>query len=578
MKNKTNNLSETEILRQKAEEKLKKQRMKANLALSEAELLKLIHELQVHQIELEMQNEELQIAKEKAEIAEEKYIELFDFAPTGYLSLSKEGTITELNFALANMLGIDRLNLIGKRFLLFVSEETRSAFNTFFEQVFESGEKQNCDLNVIGRGKMHIDIAIHGIVNQKKDNCFLTIVDISKRKQAEEARELLQEQLVQVQKMESVGRLAGGVAHDFNNKLMVIMGHAELAMSKISHEDKLYKDLMEIYQAAEHSADLTRQLLAFARRQVIQPKVLNMNDLVSDMLEMLRKLLGANIELTWDPGADIWPVRVDPTQIDQILANLTVNAREAIAQTGYFNIRTANISVDDIFCYKHSDRKPGDYVQLIVSDTGCGMSNEQIEHLFEPFFTTRPIVEGRGLGLSIVYGIVQQNKGFITVYSNPGYGTTFTIYIPRYVKDVKAAEPITKSTKLIGGNETILLVDDEAAILNLHQRLLHSLGYEVIKAISPAEALEKALELDGKIDLLLTDVIMPGMNGRQLAEQLQTRYPHLKVIYVSGYTADIISYQGIWERDVHFLQKPFTKAALANKIREAISFTSVLPS
>ncbi len=410
------------------------------------------------------------------------------------------------------------------------------------------------------------------VVQLKDEKLLLALSrNITERKEAEAQQLKLREQLMQAQKMESVGRLAGGVAHDFNNMLMVIMGQAELAMGKISPDDKLYSYLVEINKAGERSANLTRQLLAFARRQTIQPRIVNLNDVVADMLKMLRRLVGENIDLVWQPGSGVWPVRVDPAQIDQILANLSVNARDAISGSGYLILRTANITIDELYCTNHSECKPGDYVQLIVSDTGCGMSKDTLDHLFEPFFTTKAMGEGTGLGLSTVYGIVKQNKGHISVYSEPDMGTSFSVFFPRYYEGIRTVEKPTKKENILGGNETILLVEDEAAILHLNHELLNDLGYTVIKALSPDEAIKKATAFEGKIHLLITDVIMPGMNGRQMAEQLTQKRPDMKVIYMSGYTADVIARHGVLDKGVYFIQKPFTKATLAKKIRQAIN-------
>jgi two-component system, cell cycle sensor histidine kinase and response regulator CckA len=292
---------------------------------------------------------------------------------------------------------------------------------------------------------------------------------------------------------------------------------------------------------------------------------------VGDMMKMLRRLVGENIDLVWQPGSDTWPVKVDPAQIDQILANLSVNARDAIDGAGYLILRTNNVTLDEHYCGKHTDCKPGDYVQLVISDTGCGMDKEVLDHLFEPFFTTKALGEGTGLGLSTVFGIIKQNQGHITVYSEPGMGTSFNIFLPRYYQGIINTKKEDKKEQVLGGNETILLVEDEAAILHLNQELLTSMGYKVISAISPEEALKNAGKYKDTIHLLLTDVIMPGMNGRQLAEQLIIKRPDMKIIFMSGYTSDIIARHGVLEKDVHFIQKPFNKPDMAKMIRQALT-------
>lgn len=380
-------------------------------------------------------------------------------------------------------------------------------------------------------------------------------------------RRLLEEQFMQAQKMEAVGRLAGGVAHDFNNKLQVILGYTEIALLKIGILDPLHDDLLEVQKAAKHSADLTRQLLAFARKQTISPKRLDLNATVEEMFKMLQRLIGENIHLRWEPGANLWPIKIDPSQVDQILANLAVNARDALKETGTVTIMTSNITLDQVGCSIHPDCVPGDYVQLSFSDNGCGIEQHILDLIFEPFFTTKEVGEGTGLGLATVYGIVKQNNGLITVHSTPTLGTTFNIYLPRYanteVADEKAVEPKPPER----GRETILLVEDEAELLNLVQQILEDLGYTVLAASLPNEALRLAKEYPGEIDLLLTDVIMPEMTGQVLATQLQKIRPDLKCIFMSGYTADVIARNNVQAEGVQFIQKPFSIHELASKIR-----------
>lgn len=396
------------------------------------------------------------------------------------------------------------------------------------------------------------------------------IRDITQRRKAEEERDRLQAQLIQAQKMESVGRLAGGVAHDFNNMLGVIIGRAELAMQRLEPIHSLYEDLLEIRKAAERSANLTRQLLAFARKQTIAPKVLDLNETVEGMLKMLRRLIGEDITLTWMPKADLWPIKVDPSQIDQILANLCVNARDAITSVGKITIETNNVQFDEEYCSRYPGFNPGAYVLLMVSDNGCGMNKDTLDKLFEPFFTTKSPGKGTGLGLATVYGIVKQNNGFINVYSEPDKGSTFKIYLPRYV------HPSGKQTKeqlqpiVPRGNETILLVEDEMAILNMAKTMLESLGYTVLGTNSPREAIRIAKKHRGAIHLLMTDVIMPEMNGRELADMLIALNTNLKCLYISGYTADVIAHHGVLNEGVYFIQKPFSLRNLAVRVREIL--------
>jgi signal transduction histidine kinase len=396
-----------------------------------------------------------------------------------------------------------------------------------------------------------------------------TILDITDRKHAEIEREKLQNQLTQAQKMESVGRLAGGVAHDFNNMLGVILGYTELAMEKAPPLDPLHADLEEIQKAAQRSADLTRQLLAFASKQTVAPKVLDLNETVEGMLKILRRLIGENIALAWKPGHGLWPIRMDPTQIDQILANLCVNARDAISGAGKVTIETTNASFDAEDCDNHAAFLPGDYVLLAVSDNGCGMSPESTSHLFEPFFTTKEVGKGTGLGLASLYGAIKQNNGFVNVYSELGKGTTFKIYLPRDTAK-KQAETKEPQPRIERGSETILLVEDEPAILRMTGIILEKLGYNVLAASSPSEALRLAREHNGRIHLLLTDVIMPDMQGYELAKNLQSLYPKMKCLFMSGYTAHSIARADLLTKDMHFIQKPFSKTDLGAKLREVL--------
>jgi PAS domain S-box-containing protein len=395
--------------------------------------------------------------------------------------------------------------------------------------------------------------------------------DITDIKRSEEENANLQVQLNQAQKMESVGRLAGGVAHDFNNMLGVILGHTEIAMDWVDPSQPIFNSLQEIHQAADRSANLTRQLLTFARKQTVSPQILNLNETVSGMLKMLGRLIGEDIELLWHPETDVWPVRVDPTQVDQILANLCVNARDAIDGVGQVTIETENKVFDTGYCVEHPEILPGEYVCLVVRDSGCGMSSETLLHIFEPFFTTKGIGQGTGLGLATVYGIVKQNRGFINVHSELNLGTSFKIYLPRHTADGSEETPAEITIEsLHAAHEIVLLVEDELAILKMTTKLLERLGYGVLPASSPGEAIEQACRFGGKIDLLLTDVVMPDMNGRDLARNLLRIYPDLKCLFMSGYTADVIAHHGVLDEGVHFIQKPFSASLLAAKMSEAL--------
>ena len=394
--------------------------------------------------------------------------------------------------------------------------------------------------------------------------------DITSRKVADAERAKLTDQLQQAQKMESVGRLAGGVAHDFNNMLGVILGHAELALERVDSTEPLHNDLVNIQSAAQRSADLTRQLLAFARKQTVAPKALNLNDTVAGMLRMARRLIGEDIRLEWRPGEKLWPVHVDPTQIDQILANLCVNARDAIANVGKITIETGNKVIDVELAAATVGMVPGAYVWLAVSDDGCGMGPATLSHVFEPFFTTKEVGKGTGLGLATVYGIVKQNNGFIDAHSELGKGTVFTIYLPRHVDKAVPAQLDGVTGTVEAGWETILLVEDEALLLEVTQRMLEGRGYKVLTASTPGQAILLAREHAGTIDLLVTDVVMPEMNGRDLAKKISSLYPHTKRLFMSGYTADVIAHQGVLDKGVFFIQKPFSAQDLAATVRKVL--------
>ncbi|MCX8157273.1 MAG: PAS domain-containing protein [Verrucomicrobiae bacterium] len=404
-----------------------------------------------------------------------------------------------------------------------------------------------------------------------------THTDITAQRMAEAEREKLQGQLAQAQKMESIGRLAGGVAHDFNNMLQAILGNVAMALDDLPPDSPARESLKEIELAAQRSAELTRQLLAFARKQTIAPHVLNLNETVQGMLKMLRRLIGENIQLDWRPGADLWPVWMDPAQVDQILANLCVNARDAIRGHGLISIETANMTLDATYAATHAEAVPGDYVMLAVTDNGEGMDVHTKEHLFEPFFTTKEPGKGTGLGLATVFGIVKQNRGLINAYSEPGQGATFKVYIPRATNH-EAPGPQSTEEKLRRGNETILLVEDEDQVLHLGQRILAQNGYHVLAARTPAEALRLANQHQGPIHLLITDVIMPGMNGRELFDKIIPVRPGLRCLYMSGYTANVIAHHGILEPGMHFIEKPFTVKSLLSKLADVLDAAAPAPS
>lgn len=377
-------------------------------------------------------------------------------------------------------------------------------------------------------------------------------------------------QFQQSQKMEAVGLLAGGVAHDYNNMLNVILGYTELALNKVDPAQPLHADLEEIYKAAIRSTDITRQLLAFARKQTIIPVVLDLNQNVESMLKMLRRLIGEGINLAWLPEVGLYPVNMDPVQVGQILANLCVNARDAIADVGKVTIETGNAVFDETYCAQHAGFVAGEYVLLAVSDDGCGMDKETLDQIFKPFFTSKGVGQGTGLGLSTVYGIVKQNNGFINVYSETGKGTTFRIYLPRYAGQAVDTQRERAAEIPLSRGETVLVVEDEPANLTMAKIMLKELGYRVLAAGTPGEAIDLAEKHSSEIHLLITDVVMPEMNGWDLAERLQSLYPSMKILFMSGYTANVIVHRGVLDKGVNFIQKPFSMKDLAVKVRRAV--------
>jgi len=381
----------------------------------------------------------------------------------------------------------------------------------------------------------------------------------------------MEEQLRQSQKMEAVGQLAGGIAHDFNNLLTGILGYGDLLLNRVAGDGPARHDVEEIMKAAGRATALTRQLLAFSRKQVFQVKVTSLNDVVSNLDGMLRRLIGEDIDLRTSLREDLWNVRIDPGQIEQVLLNIVVNARDAMHDGGKITIETANVELGEKYLRSHIIVKPGPYAMLAISDTGCGMDEATQERIFEPFFTTKDPAKGTGLGLSTVYGIIKQSKGYIWVYSEPGMGTTFKIYLP---KVFAGAEPVYAQPEpllsLSGGTETVLLAEDQDIVREMISDILRSNGYSVLLASDGVEAVQASEQYDGTIHMLLTDVVMPNMNGRELARRALRSRPQMKVIFMSGYAEDAIVHQGVLDADMHFLQKPFRPSELSKRIREVL--------
>ncbi len=400
----------------------------------------------------------------------------------------------------------------------------------------------------------------------KEDGKVVSVIEVGR--DISEHRTLV-DQLHQAQKMDAVGKLAGGVAHDFNNMLNVITGYTELALKRMTHDEKSASYLHCVMDASRRSAELTRQLLAFSRKQVMQPKILDINATISDEMKMLSKLIHEDIRLTFVPDRETGPILMDPSQVDQILVNLVVNARDAIEGAGHITITTANADLDSHYCQFHRGATPGPYVRICISDTGSGMDAATIERIFEPFFTTKELGKGTGLGLATVYGIVKQNKGEIHAKSQPGAGTTFVIHIPRQ-SQVTVEQPLTHSTSVPMGSETILLVEDDEANLEIARLLLEESGYAVICSTSPLEACTLFESHADEISMLLSDVIMPELNGKELYDHIRTINPAIKVLFMSGYTDEVITNRGVLPDGINFIHKPFTVLQLAGRVREVL--------
>ncbi|MFH2123960.1 MAG: PAS domain S-box protein [Pseudomonadota bacterium] len=523
----------------------------------------LLHSI-IHDITEQKQAEQMLLEKDA------RYRDLIENAPIGIYSTTSQGQPLSLNTAMARMLDVDSVEEALEQYTdlgtqLYASSEQR---DQFIHLLKKDGRVENFEFQAkTAKGRLIWLNSSTRIAEQHEDGSFIIegfATDISERRK-------LEDQFRQAQKMESIGQLAGGVAHDYNNMLSVIHGYAELALNKVAPGTSLYNDLQEILKAAKHSTEITRQLLTFARKQTVTPKVIDLNAEVAGMLKMLRRLIGEDINLISIPGTEIWPVKIDPSQVDQLLANLCVNARDAITGCGNITIETENVTFSKAYCAEHPGFLPGEYVRLVLSDDGSGMDKKTLEKIFEPFYTTKEVGRGTGLGLATIYGIVKQNSGFINVYSEPDKGSSFHLYLPRHAARVVEKEESSKAEVSSGSGEVILVVEDEIALLTLTQIILEGLGYVVLAAGTADEAMRLAEGHRGKIHLLITDVVMPEVNGRELAGRLQSLYPALKCLFMSGYTANVIALHGILDEGIHFIQKPFSRDAIATKIREVLA-------
>lgn len=512
--------------------------------------------------------------------AEEKYRSIFENAVEGIFQASSDNRFISANPALLRLLGYRSLeDLIEHRTDIDTQHYVDSNIRRKLEQMLTENEVVTGFECEIYRKDMSKIWTIANIRAIRDENGALvlyegSIEDISERKRTEEALRASEEQLRQSQKLESIGQLAGGIAHDFNNLLTAIIGYSELSLMRLQKEDPLGRNIGEIKKAGERAAGLTRQLLAFSRKQVLQPKVLNINSVVSDFEKMLQRLIGENIELRTMLAPEIGNVKADPGQIEQVIMNLAINARDAMPGGGKLTIETNNMFLDESYVERHISVIPGFYVMLAVSDTGCGMDEKTLKRIFEPFFTTKGLGEGTGLGLSTVYGIIKQSGGNIWVYSELGSGTTFKVYLPCVDEDAEVYPRTDGTEEDVKGTETILLAEDEDVVRKFARKVLESYGYQVLEAANGGSALLICERHQEPINLLITDVVMPEMSGSELAERLIQLRPEMKVIYMSGYTDNAVFHHGVLHEGANFIQKPFTPYALAQKVRKILEAAS----
>jgi PAS domain S-box-containing protein len=524
-------------------------------------------------------NAALRAAQENLRRSELNFRSLVTNAPYGVCRCDSTGKILDANPAFLELLGHTSGELIGQHiFGLYADNDQWFDLADFlrssepFKGLAAEWKRKDATTTVVRISGRSVANGPEGVVFE------LFAEDVTERR-------ALEQQLRQSQKMEAVGRLAGGIAHDFNNLLMVISGYSEFLLERLGAEPHLRGPAQEIASAAERASSLTRQLLAFSRKQMLAPRIVNLNDVATENSKMLTRMIGEDIDLVLVPSPNLWPVRADAGQIEQVIMNLAVNARDAMPSGGKLTVETSNVSFDEDYARFHAPLRPGDYVMIAISDTGAGMDSDTQSHIFEPFFTTKG-TKGTGLGLSTVYGIIKQSGGYIWVYSEVGRGTTFKIYLPRVASTGETAAQLAASGVLDNdvrnnvvepGSETILLVEDEANLRYLARQYLEKQGYKVIEAADGAVAMQIAVAHEKVIHLLLTDVIMPGMNGRELAQRISEIRPNVKILYMSGYTENVIGHNGMLDAGIRLLQKPFNLRDLKSKVREVLDATPTPP-
>jgi PAS domain S-box-containing protein len=511
-------------------------------------------------------NAALRSAQEGLRRSEVNFRSLVTNAPYGICRCNAAGVLLSANPALVSLLGYDSVGELVGRNLVTLHADPQQWF-TIADHFRAARQFHGLSSDWVRKNRSTVTVRLSGRTIRDEDKAVffeLFAEDVSEHR-------TLEQQFRQSQKMEAVGRLAGGIAHDFNNLLMVISGYAEFLLDRIGSEPAVRGPVQEIANAANRATGLTRQLLAFSRKQMLAPKVLDLNAVVTENLKLLTRLIGEDIDLVMIPGTELGAVRADPSQIEQVIMNLAVNARDAMPQGGKLTLETANVSLDESYARLHAPAEPGEYVMLAISDTGVGMDGETQSHIFEPFFTTKG-VKGTGLGLSTVYGIVKQSGGYIWVYSEPRQGTSFKVYLPRVTVagEFVAPQPSVTIAEVSPGHETILLVEDETNVRQLTRHYLQGQGYTVLEAADPAAAIQISNSHAGPIHLLFTDVVMPGMNGRQLAHAISSARAETRVLYMSGYTENVIGHNGTLDVNVNLLQKPFMLPALQAKVREVL--------
>ncbi len=500
--------------------------------------------------------------------ADERHMrQLFDEAPVGYHELNNEGVITRVNRTELEMLGYEAQEMLGRHPWDFVLEKDqfRNAFEAKINGTIPSG--QGFERTCVRKDGSRLPVLIRDrLLTDGEDRIVgmcSVMQDITERKQ-------LEEQLRQSQKMEAIGQLAGGVAHDFNNILTGISGYVSLLLDEFEPGSRACEDVEKIGRLADRAATLTQQLLAFSRRQALQPTVLDLNELIEEVTQMLSSAMGEDVEVLTNYAPDLGNVHADPAQITQVLMNLALNARDAMPEGGVLTIETENVELDRNYAAAHRGVTPGPYVMTAISDNGCGMDTATQERIFDPFFTTKPTGRGSGLGLPTAYGIVKQHGGNIWVYSEPGEGSTFKFYLPRTESRVRRRSEESGRDTAAGGEESILLVEDEESVRKLATRVLERKGYSIVSAATPKEAENLFHRHGGDFALLLTDVVLPGRSGGELYDRLRTSASTLKVLYMSGYTDSVVVQRGKISEDAPFLRKPFSADELAQKVRDLL--------